>query len=155
MKDLRMKLEDYVQIGPHVSVAKKMQQKGMRVGSGDTIWFVIKAGKGMIRDRANIPEDINDILRNKENEILEFKEAKRNVLPNAKESITAFYSFLYPPMDINYFLNDSLSKSKIEFRLAQDESQNRYEVKWNEKQSYAITVPQKGTRATIEYLELK
>ena len=57
---LRMKLEDYVQIGPHVSVAKKMQQKGMRVGSGDTIWFVIKAGKGMIRDRANIPEDINE-----------------------------------------------------------------------------------------------
>ena len=86
---------------------------------------------------------------------LEFKEAKRNVLPNAKESITAFYSFLYPPMDINYFLNDSLSKSKIEFRLAQDESQNRYEVKLNEKQSYAITVPQKGTGATIEYLELK
>src|SRR3989338_11179451 len=57
---LRMKLEDYVQIGPHVSVAKKMQQKGMRVGSGSPIWFVIKAGKGMIRDRANIPEDINE-----------------------------------------------------------------------------------------------
>ena len=57
---LRMKLEDYVQIGPHVSVAKKMQQKGIKVGRGDTILFVIKAGKGMIRDRADIPKDVNE-----------------------------------------------------------------------------------------------
>lgn len=57
---LRMNLENYVQVGPHVSVAKKMQQKGIKIGIGDTIWFVIKAGKGMIRDRADIPGNINE-----------------------------------------------------------------------------------------------
>ena len=57
---LRMKLEDYVQIGPHVSVARKMQKKGVKVGVGSPIWFVIKSGKGMIRDKADIPENVKE-----------------------------------------------------------------------------------------------
>jgi DNA polymerase I len=55
---LTKNIGEYVQIGPHVAVAKRMIEKGMTVGSGSTIEYVIIHGKDMIRDRARIVEEV-------------------------------------------------------------------------------------------------
>ena len=54
---LKMDIESYEQIGPHVAVARRMQEKGLNIASGVPIFFVIMEGKGMIRDRARLPEE--------------------------------------------------------------------------------------------------
>jgi DNA polymerase I len=54
---LQKKVEDYVQIGPHVAVAKRMKQKGMPVKPGMSISYVITEGDKMIRDRARTPKN--------------------------------------------------------------------------------------------------
>lgn len=55
---LQKELSSYDQIGPHVAMAKKMQQKGMYVGQGTLISYVIVKGKEMIRDRAQLPTEV-------------------------------------------------------------------------------------------------
>ncbi len=57
---LKKEVDDYVQIGPHVAVAKRMKGKGMDVGAGSNISYVIMKGKGMIRDRARMVEEVKD-----------------------------------------------------------------------------------------------
>jgi len=54
---LRKSIEEYEQRGPHVAVAEKMLEKGMIVGAGSTIRFIICEGKEKIRDRARLPEE--------------------------------------------------------------------------------------------------
>src|SRR3989344_1972926 len=60
LTQLKMNLEDYKQIGPHVAVAQKMREKGYNVKAGTLIRFIIKEGKGKIRDKACLPEDCKD-----------------------------------------------------------------------------------------------
>ena len=57
---LKMNIDDYEQIGPHVAVAKKLRNKGIELNQGSLIWYVIKEGTGMIRDRAEVPEECNE-----------------------------------------------------------------------------------------------
>ena len=57
---LKMQLESYKQIGPHVAVARKMKIKGYDVSPGATIYFIISNEKGMIRDKAKIPNECKD-----------------------------------------------------------------------------------------------
>ena len=57
---LKMNLENYKQIGPHVAIAKKMKSKGINVGRGSIISFIISKGKGLIRDKAKIPSECKD-----------------------------------------------------------------------------------------------
>ena len=57
---LKMNIENYEQIGPHVAVAKRMQEKGYNITSGIPIFFVVVEGKGMIRDRARLPEECEE-----------------------------------------------------------------------------------------------
>lgn len=57
---LKMDLESYEQIGPHVAVARRMQEKGHVVSSGTPVWFIITEGRGMIRDRARLPEECKE-----------------------------------------------------------------------------------------------
>ncbi|MBL7051157.1 ribonuclease H-like domain-containing protein [Candidatus Woesearchaeota archaeon] len=57
---LKKNVEDYIQIGPHVAVAKRMKGKGIDVGAGSMIRYVIMKGKGMIRDRARMVEEIGN-----------------------------------------------------------------------------------------------
>ena len=52
-------LSDYEAVGPHVAVAKMLKAKGVDIGPGSLIKFIITQGGGIIRDRARIPEDIN------------------------------------------------------------------------------------------------
>ncbi|MCD4666400.1 DNA polymerase, partial [archaeon] len=54
---LKMKLENYKQIGPHVALAQKLKERGLHVGPGMPIKFVINEGKGKIRDRAKLPNE--------------------------------------------------------------------------------------------------
>ncbi|MBU7035353.1 MAG: DNA polymerase, partial [Theionarchaea archaeon] len=48
---LTMPLSQYKQIGPHVQIAQKMKQRGEDVGVGSTIAYIVKEGRGLIRDR--------------------------------------------------------------------------------------------------------
>ncbi len=57
---LKMNLESYEQIGPHVAVAKRMKEKGFKITRGSPIFFVITEGNGMIRDRAKTPDEVQE-----------------------------------------------------------------------------------------------
>lgn len=48
---LTMPLSQYKQVGPHVQIAKNMKQRGEEVGVGSTIAYIVKEGRGLIRDR--------------------------------------------------------------------------------------------------------
>ena len=54
------KLDQYQQIGPHVSVARKLEERGLSISPGMSVWYIISKGKGMIRDRAKPPEDCQE-----------------------------------------------------------------------------------------------
>ncbi len=49
---LTMPLSQYKQVGPHVQVAKQMRERGEDVGVGSTIAYIVREGKGLVRDRA-------------------------------------------------------------------------------------------------------
>ena len=51
-------LDQYTSLGPHVLVAKRMEEKGERVFPGRVIEYVIGAGSGLVRDRAQLREDV-------------------------------------------------------------------------------------------------
>ncbi|MCD6226260.1 MAG: ribonuclease H-like domain-containing protein [Candidatus Aenigmarchaeota archaeon] len=55
---LTMPLENYRQISPHVSVAKKMRKQGKPVGEGMIIEYIITKGSGSISERAEPIEDV-------------------------------------------------------------------------------------------------
>ena len=58
---LQKAISEYDSIGPHVAVAQRMVDKGIPVSPGSIIKYVITKGnkKGRIRDRAKLPEEIN------------------------------------------------------------------------------------------------
>ncbi|MBU0979878.1 MAG: DNA-directed DNA polymerase [Nanoarchaeota archaeon] len=55
---LQKSIEAYETVGPHVAVAKLLKEKGVDVGPGTIISFVVVKGKELIRDRAKPPEDV-------------------------------------------------------------------------------------------------
>jgi len=57
---LKKDIDSYNQIGPHVMVAKRLREKGINVGIGSVIRFVIAEGNGMIRDRARGEEECEE-----------------------------------------------------------------------------------------------
>lgn len=57
---LKMNLDSYKQIGPHVAVARKMKDRGYDVSPGATIYFIVSNEPGMIRDKAKIPNECKD-----------------------------------------------------------------------------------------------
>ncbi len=59
-EQLKMPLESYKQIGPHVAVARKMKAKGYDVSPGATVYYIVSNEKGMIRDKAKIPNECKD-----------------------------------------------------------------------------------------------
>ena len=56
-RQLRKDLSEYEAVGPHVAVAKIMQTRGLHVGPGTFVQYIVNEGKGIIRDRAKLPED--------------------------------------------------------------------------------------------------
>jgi len=57
---LKKKIDEYRQIGPHVAVAKRMKQAGLPVSRGSIISYIVEQGSGKIRDRARIPEEARE-----------------------------------------------------------------------------------------------
>lgn len=55
---LQKEISDYDSVGPHVAVARIMQGKGIPVGPGSIIKYVVTQGGSVIRDRAKMPEDV-------------------------------------------------------------------------------------------------
>ncbi len=53
-------LKSYANVPPHVAIAKKMEAQGQKVGPGTSIRYVVLEGKGVIRDRSKLPEEINE-----------------------------------------------------------------------------------------------
>ncbi|HLD00904.1 MAG TPA: DNA-directed DNA polymerase [Candidatus Nanoarchaeia archaeon] len=53
-------LESYNNLAPHVYVAQKMVQKGEKVGPGTIVRYVIVKGRGLVRDRAKLPEEVQE-----------------------------------------------------------------------------------------------
>ena len=53
-------IKSYENIPPHVAIAMKMQQQGRKVGAGTIVRYVVVEGKGIIRDRAKLPEEVKE-----------------------------------------------------------------------------------------------
>ncbi|MEM3154386.1 MAG: DNA-directed DNA polymerase [Candidatus Woesearchaeota archaeon] len=47
----------YAAVGPHVAAAQRMESKGLHVGAGTVIHYVVTKGKGKIRDKVKLPEE--------------------------------------------------------------------------------------------------
>jgi len=54
---LKKEIKEYTAIGPHVTVAKRLREKGEDVGPGSIIKFIITEGPGIIRDKAKLPDE--------------------------------------------------------------------------------------------------
>ncbi|MEK6849505.1 MAG: hypothetical protein AABY01_02960, partial [Nanoarchaeota archaeon] len=44
-------------ISPHVAAAKRMMERGMPVGAGTIVKYIVMAGKGKIRDRIKLEDE--------------------------------------------------------------------------------------------------
>jgi DNA polymerase Pol2 len=53
-------IESYENVSPHVFVAQRMKNKGIPVGPGSIIEFVITKGKGKIRDKAKLISECSE-----------------------------------------------------------------------------------------------
>ncbi len=53
-------LSKYSSISPHVKIAQKLADRGMRIVPGMSIAYVISKGSGLVRDRAMIPEEVTE-----------------------------------------------------------------------------------------------
>ena len=56
-EQLKMPLESYKNLGPHVAVAHRMKKIGMDVSPGASIYFIVSDEQGKIRDKARIPNE--------------------------------------------------------------------------------------------------
>lgn len=50
-------VDEYEAVGPHVAAAMRMKERGMQVGSGTMIKYVVLQGKGKIRDRVKLEDE--------------------------------------------------------------------------------------------------
>ena len=57
---LRKELNEYVSEGPHVKLAKKLMEKGYKVGKGSILAYIVGRGSGNIKDRVFLPEEAKD-----------------------------------------------------------------------------------------------
>jgi DNA polymerase I len=57
---LQKEIADYDAIGPHVAIAQKLKNKGIVVGPGSMINYVVTQGKDRIRDRARLPDEVKE-----------------------------------------------------------------------------------------------
>lgn len=53
-------VESYESIGPHVAVARRLIERGIAVSAGTIIPIVITEGKGIIRERAKHPDEVQN-----------------------------------------------------------------------------------------------
>ncbi|MBT4935533.1 hypothetical protein HOL21_02980 [Candidatus Woesearchaeota archaeon] len=51
-------LSQYTSFGPHVIIAKKLQDRGEKIVPGTVVEYIIVQGSGLVRERARIPSDV-------------------------------------------------------------------------------------------------
>ena len=88
---LKKPIDSYASEGPHVAAAKRMRDKGLLVGTGTMIEYVV-SGKGTrIRDKVKLPQEIEDNDYDSEyyinNQVLPAVEKILEVLGYTKEEI--------------------------------------------------------------------
>ncbi|MBT3304385.1 hypothetical protein HN592_03505 [Candidatus Woesearchaeota archaeon] len=90
---LSKELDEYDAIGPHVAVAKRMKSKGVDVGAGTRVSYVITEVAGIIRDKARLPEELKQGEYDAEyyinNQVIPAVEKIFEVLGFKKEDITS------------------------------------------------------------------
>lgn len=88
---LQKDIRNYDSVGPHVRAAMRMRQKGIPVGPGTMVRFVVTRGKERIGDRARLPEEVGqedydpDYYIN--NQVIPSVERILNVLGYEKEEL--------------------------------------------------------------------
>ncbi|MFC1800878.1 DNA-directed DNA polymerase [Nanoarchaeota archaeon] len=89
---LQRDVASYDSIGPHVAVAKRMMGMGQDVGPGSLIQWVVTPGKGIIRERAKLPEEISEGEYDDDyyinNQVVPAVERIFNVLGYTKEALS-------------------------------------------------------------------
>lgn len=90
---LQKNIAEYESIGPHVAVAKRLQQKGYDVGPGTMIRYIVSSTGEKIRDKARLPEEIEkgdyDTEYYINNQIIPVVEKIFEVLGYSKEDLMA------------------------------------------------------------------
>lgn len=88
---LQKEISSYASISPHVAVARRLKAQGHNVGPGSMIRLIITSGKGIIRDRARLPDEIAegdyDADYYIEHQIVPSVERIFNVLGHTKEEL--------------------------------------------------------------------
>ena len=57
---LQKEISEYDARGPHVAVAQRLKNKGIAIGPGSMIKFIVTQGSDIIRNRSKIPEEIKE-----------------------------------------------------------------------------------------------
>jgi len=57
---LKKNISEYDARGPHVAVAQRLKNKGINVGPGSAIRFIVTQGSDIIRNRAKLPEEVKN-----------------------------------------------------------------------------------------------
>jgi len=57
---LQKEIKSYASIGPHVAIAKRLEEQGYDIVPGMVIEFVVTEGKGRIGDKAKLPSEIEN-----------------------------------------------------------------------------------------------
>ncbi len=88
---LQKELGAYDAVGPHVAIAEKMKKKGIDVGPGSTIQFIITKEGKRIRDKARLPSEIKQKDYDSEyyinNQVVPAVEKIFEVLGHSKEDL--------------------------------------------------------------------
>jgi len=58
--NLQKAIQDYDSKGPHVAVAERLKAKGIHVGPGSAISFIVTQGSDIIRNRSKFPEEVKE-----------------------------------------------------------------------------------------------
>jgi len=89
---LQKGITDYDQVGPHVAVARIMQQKGIDVDAGTLIKYIVVQGNEIVSKRSRIPEDVDEGEYDPEyyinNQVIPSIERIFNVIGINKEELT-------------------------------------------------------------------
>jgi DNA polymerase elongation subunit (family B) len=88
---LQKPIEEYTAVGPHVAVARRLKARGEDVGPGSMIKFIVTEGSGIIRDKAKIPDEVEqgdyDANYYIEHQVIPSVERIFNVLGYTKEDL--------------------------------------------------------------------
>ncbi|MAE42484.1 hypothetical protein CMO93_01825 [Candidatus Woesearchaeota archaeon] len=89
---LQKELSEYDARGPHVAVAQKLKNRGINVGPGSAIRFVVTMGNDIIRNRSKLPEEIKEHEYDSDyyinNQVIPSVERIFNVLGHTKQDLT-------------------------------------------------------------------